>query len=93
MTRDADEEERRWLRARDADPAAPAPTPELEREYAEMEDMLGDLTPVAPITDREQNEMLDYARERFERRRGRIVFAICAALVLAILGAVIGGLS
>ncbi len=34
-----------WLLAREHDPGAPAPSPAIAREYAELEDLLGDLPP------------------------------------------------
>jgi hypothetical protein len=40
---DAERAEVEWLLAREADPAAPAPSPELAREYAMLEDLLGKL--------------------------------------------------
>jgi hypothetical protein len=42
----ADEDERaeaEWLLARERDPAAPPPSPEIAREYAELEDLLANL--------------------------------------------------
>lgn len=47
-----DEDERAeatWLIERDRDPSAPAPSPAVQREYAELEDLLGSLPPIAEV--------------------------------------------
>jgi len=44
---DAERAESAWLLARDADPAAPAPSPQLPSEYDELEGLLADLPSVS----------------------------------------------
>ncbi|HWU85958.1 MAG TPA: hypothetical protein VN253_01705 [Kofleriaceae bacterium] len=54
---DLERAESAWLIARDEDPTAPAPTPAIQRDYAELEDLLGNLPPVAE-NDGWQDEVL-----------------------------------
>lgn len=44
---EAERAEAAWLRARDHDPTAPAPSPAIARGHAELEDLLGELPPDA----------------------------------------------
>jgi hypothetical protein len=54
---DLERAEAAWLAARDADPTAPAPSPALQRDYAELEDLLDNL-PLAVDQDGWQEEVL-----------------------------------
>jgi hypothetical protein len=53
----AQQAESEWLLARERDPAAPAPSPELAAEYSELEDLLGSL-PSGPSDKRWQADVL-----------------------------------
>lgn len=90
-----DEEERAeaaWLLARDADPAAPAPSESIAKDYEHLEDMLGDL-PAGPLDDRWQDEVLKAAASRVSpaQRRWRPIHAwvtggaIAAAAAFAVI--------
>ncbi len=45
---DTEAPESKWLRARDSDPTAPAPSPEIARDYAVITDLLASLPTGAP---------------------------------------------
>jgi hypothetical protein len=58
---DAERAEVEWLLAREADPAAPAPSPELAHEYAVLEDLLGKIPVGASDDERWHDEVLRLA--------------------------------
>lgn len=89
---DAERAEAQWLWAKDGDPAAPAPSLAIARQYAELEDLLGSL-PMAGTSDRWRDDVLRRAAEitaaRARKRRwaavwaaGGAVAAACALFVL-----------
>jgi hypothetical protein len=54
---DAERAESAWLLARERDPGAPAPSPKLARDHAELDDLLGDL-PLGPPDESWHDEVL-----------------------------------
>jgi hypothetical protein len=54
---DAERAESAWLLAREQDPGAPAPSPAIVRDYAELEDLLGSL-PAGPPDESWHEEVL-----------------------------------
>jgi hypothetical protein len=83
---DAERAEAQWLRAKDGDPAAPAPSPTIARQYAEIEELLGSL-PMAGTSDRWRDDVLQRAAEmtaaRARTRRWAAVWAAGGALATA----------
>jgi hypothetical protein len=85
-----DDEERAeaaWLLARDSDPSTPAPSRELARDHAELEDLLGNL-PAGASVESWHDEVLRLATSsaapsRPPRRRRAYRWAIAGALVAA----------
>lgn len=78
---DPEAPESKWLRARDSDPAAPAPSSEIARDYEEIEDLLASL-PVGAPDPAWQEEVLRMASRRKVFRwtlGGALVTAAAAA--------------
>ena len=65
---DAVRAESDWLLAREHDPNAPPPSPEIARDYVEIEDLLGNL-PLPPSDDRWHDDVLRAARARVQPSR------------------------
>jgi len=57
---DAERAEAAWLLARERDPGAPAPSPAIARDHAELEDLLGNLPP-GPSDERWHDDVLRLA--------------------------------
>jgi len=67
---DAARAESAWLLARENDPSAPPPSPEIAADYAELEDLLASL-PSAPPDDHWKDQVLWAARALSPRQRWR----------------------
>ena len=65
---DAARAESDWLLARERDPDAPPPSSEIARDYAEIEDLLGNL-PLPPIDERWHDDVLRAAAATVPRPR------------------------
>jgi len=83
---DAEAPESNWLRARDSDPTAPAPSPEIARDYEEIEDLLASL-PVGAPDPAWQEEVLRTASRRkvFRWTLGGALVTATAAIAAAML--------
>jgi hypothetical protein len=84
---DAERAESAWLLAREHDPSAPAPSPKIASDYAEIEDLLGNL-PLGPPDESWHDEVLRTVASppspsRSWRRRAITRWATGGALVAA----------
>lgn len=86
---DAERAEAGWLIARDRDPTAPPPSPQIARDYAEIEHLLGRLP--EPADDRWHDDVLRAAASvtppsqprRAVFRRSRVAAVAVAAIAIA----------
>lgn len=83
---DAEAPESRWLRARDSDPTAPAPSPEIARDYEEIEELLASLPMGAPDPAWQEEVLRTAARRKvFRWTLGGALVTAAAAATAAIL--------